>query len=416
MQEKSNRLSIIFYSRYPIIRKTAHNCYRRLTLYCINTMETGSKTLIYASNSYSGMGPYVVSIVNSFHKDDNVRFYLIENKKDYYSKNIKKELLPNCRIIYVKIPSKLYSLGDIFFGFKASYLKDLKEYCKKENISIVHSVASLANDSVMSFFSHNYKFLCTVHDLHPHEARKAFYKKVSQKCLYKRVFRSFVSAQYLYTNSLSQLEEAKQLYPDKRCYYTPFPTLITESVKYGNNDVPELKDIRNYFLFFGRIEEYKGLRTLVQAFERCNFTSQIKLVIAGNGDFKIGANNENIIFINRYIDDTEIKKLYENACCVVYPYISATQSGVLSLASYFGTPIIASSVPFFEEILGKKYPYLFEPGNSDELACKMKDMLSTLTQMRSFSNELYKEKYCGDKLRSSLLRIYESIVRSVESN
>ena len=43
--------------------------------------------------------------------------------------------------------------------------------------------------------------------------------------------------------------------------------------------------------------------------------------------------------INRYIKDSEVAYLYQHAQCVVYPYISATQSGVLSLAFYYQTPV-----------------------------------------------------------------------------
>ena len=69
---------------------------------------------------------------------------------------------------------------------------------------------------------------------------------------------------------------------------------------------------------------------------------------------------------NRYIKDTEVSYLYQHAHCVVYPYISATQSGVLSLAFYYNTPLLASDVPFFKSSLESEGTgLLFKNGDID---------------------------------------------------
>lgn len=80
------------------------------------------------------------------------------------------------------------------------------------------------------------------------------------------------------------------------------------------------------------------------------------LVIAGNGTlpFERAVGEINVVMMNRYIKDTEIRYMYEQAACVVYPYISATQSGVLSLAFYFRTPTLTSDVPFFVVLLNRQ--------------------------------------------------------------
>ena len=53
------------------------------------------------------------------------------------------------------------------------------------------------------------------------------------------------------------------------------------------------------------------------------------------------------IRINRFIEDSELKYLYENAAIVVYPYRSATMSGVLSLAYYFKKKVVSIGYSFF---------------------------------------------------------------------
>lgn len=74
-------------------------------------------------------------------------------------------------------------------------------------------------------------------------------------------------------------------------------------------------------------------------------------MIAGSGEVYFPIQKyENIILINRYIKDEEIAWLFNHAKLTVYPYISATQSGVLSVSCYFGKPIIASDVPFSDRL------------------------------------------------------------------
>lgn len=73
--------------------------------------------------------------------------------------------------------------------------------------------------------------------------------------------------------------------------------------------------------------------------ESAEISDKYDLVIAGSVQisFERKSNEQHVTFINRYILDEEVRYLYEHAACVVYPYISATQSGVLSIAYYFGT-------------------------------------------------------------------------------
>ena len=113
----------------------------------------------------------------------------------------------------------------------------------------------------------------------------------------------------LVTCSKEQYEELANIYKGKNVYYHNFPSLITTSIVNGKKLVPELENIDNYILFFGRIELYKGIHILYDEYCKNNSLSSIPLVIAGSGDiyFKREINRENnIIFINRYIEDREL--------------------------------------------------------------------------------------------------------------
>ena len=102
-----------------------------------------------------------------------------------------------------------------------------------------------------------------------------------------------------------------------------------------------------YFLFFGRIEKYKGLRILLKAFNEYEDNDK-RLVIAGNGRFTDEelqlANNQHTTTINRFINDGEMLWLIKNAKAVVLPYIEASQSGVIPIAYSYKVPVITSNV------------------------------------------------------------------------
>lgn len=112
----------------------------------------------------------------------------------------------------------------------------------------------------------------------------------------------------------------------------------------------EIPQMDNYYLFFGRIDKYKGIGDLCQAYTALpdEIKEKHRLIIAGNGKFSereetLIKNDSNIYVINRFIEDGEMTWLYGNAKAVVLPYIEASQSGVLPIAYYFSKPVIVSN-------------------------------------------------------------------------
>lgn len=104
-------------------------------------------------------------------------------------------------------------------------------------------------------------------------------------------------------------------------------------------------------LFFGLIRDYKGLDLLIKAMSYLN--ADYQLVIAGEcyGSFAsyqelIDASpiKENIHVFQEYISDDRVGSFFSAADILVLPYKSATQSGVLSIAYHFLTPVVATNV------------------------------------------------------------------------
>jgi Glycosyltransferase len=109
-------------------------------------------------------------------------------------------------------------------------------------------------------------------------------------------------------------------------------------------------------LFFGRLENYKGIDTLVKAYEVLKKENlKIKLTIAGRGkidkDLENKINKLGIIFKNYWISNEELCQLIENSDVLVAPYKNATQSGMVGVALAYGVPIIATNVGSFSEYI-----------------------------------------------------------------
>jgi glycosyltransferase involved in cell wall biosynthesis len=104
------------------------------------------------------------------------------------------------------------------------------------------------------------------------------------------------------------------------------------------------------FLFFGRIEPYKGLGFLLEAADLLRGRGHaLRLVIAGTGTDLARhrahiAGHAWIELIDRYVSATEIEGLFRRATAVVLPYTDATQSGVAAIALANSRPVISTAV------------------------------------------------------------------------
>jgi glycosyltransferase involved in cell wall biosynthesis len=116
---------------------------------------------------------------------------------------------------------------------------------------------------------------------------------------------------------------------------------------------------KKYFLFFGNIVSSKGVSDLLSAVEIINNeNSEFRIIIAGKDSSKIIHHYHNshlvsnkIKFILRYINDDEMKYLFENSHYVLLPYRDIYQSGVLEMAVRYKKPILTSDINYFKNIL-----------------------------------------------------------------
>lgn len=112
-------------------------------------------------------------------------------------------------------------------------------------------------------------------------------------------------------------------------------------------------------LFFGVIEEYKGIDIAIEALDIVS-DGKVKLVIAGRLDkeseYGIHINelaemNENVFLFDKFIPDDEVQFYFKAADYTIYPYRRIDNSGPLYLTLTFAVPTIIRSAGGIPEIL-----------------------------------------------------------------
>lgn len=105
-------------------------------------------------------------------------------------------------------------------------------------------------------------------------------------------------------------------------------------------------------LFFGYVRHYKGLDTLLRAWQQVRARRPITLVVAGEfyespepyRALAAAAGPGAVRLLDRYIPDPEVEALFKAADVTVLPYRDGTQSGVTHVAYALGVPVIATDV------------------------------------------------------------------------
>lgn len=163
-------------------------------------------------------------------------------------------------------------------------------------------------------------------------------------------------------------DDVLSLYPKAKVLVNEHPIYDHYGEKVPKQDALDRLSLpkgKRTLLFFGLIRDYKGLDLLIKATSHLDETYQ--LIIAGEcyGDFDVyqhlienSSIRQNIYVYQRYISDEEVSLFFSASDVLILPYKSATQSGVLSIAYHFLTPVVATNVgglgrPIIENGIGK---------------------------------------------------------------
>lgn len=178
-----------------------------------------------------------------------------------------------------------------------------------------------------------------------------------------------------------------------------------------------------YILFFGRIQKYKGLDILIDAFDRVKYEiDDYQLVVAGEGKIlEEFQGKEKVMYINRYITPQELVHLIKNSRFIIVPYREAVHSGVVMTAYNFNKPVLASTIGSIPEILiNGKTGISFRNGDVDDLADNIYYLCNNNEKINELSegvNEFSKTgKINWDSVVNKMFDVYRKEYVSEELN
>ena len=170
-------------------------------------------------------------------------------------------------------------------------------------------------------------------------------------------------------------------------------------------------------LFFGRVEGYKGVDTLLAAWQ--DVAAQLpgcRLIIAGSVSREVAlpALPDGVELRDRRIGDEEAIYLFRRASLLVLPYQDATQSALAAAAYYFGLPVIVTDTGALPEYVDEgQTGWVVPPGDADALAAALTRALSDngrLLEMGRTGQEWYRAQ--REIERATLTRMYALARRS----
>jgi len=172
-----------------------------------------------------------------------------------------------------------------------------------------------------------------------------------------------------------------------------------------------------YVLFVGRLSPEKGIDTLLNAWSRLPATTQLKIV--GDGPLaervrRAAEKDDRIEWLGQQpLDD--VLQLIGDAACLVMPSVWYETFGrTIAEAFSRGTPAVVSKMGAMQELVDHgRTGFHFEPGNADDLATTIQQMLADPTQlanMRRAARTEFEDKYTAEANYRMLMAIYERVL------
>jgi len=181
---------------------------------------------------------------------------------------------------------------------------------------------------------------------------------------------------------------------------------------------PELREVHGpVILAFGLVRPYKGTDVLLEAFRQ---VEGAELWVVGMPRMPMEELHElgrqapgRVRFVDRFVSDPEIPAFMRRADLVVLPYRNIEQSGVLYTALAFGRPLVLSAVGGFTEIAERGAARLVPPGEPDDLAQVLGELIDDRSARDALADAATKEAattYSWDRIGDQTMQLYRDLL------
>jgi len=182
---------------------------------------------------------------------------------------------------------------------------------------------------------------------------------------------------------------------------------------------PTLPSQPRHVIFFGRLEWYKGIDTLLAAWallsEGHTGADQAwphRLILAGSvaPGLALPALPAGVELRNRRIPDAEGIELFREAALLVLPYRDATQSALVATAYRFGVPVIVTRTGALPEaVIEGETGWVIPPNDPPALAYALRDAVSDsdrLAAMGAAGRAWFdRQRRCEEEVLSTLYEV-----------
>lgn len=350
-------------------------------------------------NYSCGVSKNVFDSLKHFNKREEYNVHFITNGGDALSK-LDKHNIEYGLFHFSKGWTNIFYLPFNYF--------QLKSFCAENKIDIIHThhrYPELLSTLVAKRI--NIKTITTTHSL------VRGYKYLSFKSD-KIIAVSNTVKKTIIKNFAVPAEKIESIY---NCIY-PWEERDTNGVQKLREKL-NIKKTEYVILFLGRINRIKGIDILINAFKELRKTHLlINLILVGSFEdrafrsFNI-RQNEKICLVQAQED---ITSFYELSNVVVLPSRVDPFPYTMLEAGYFKKPFIGSRTGGIAEFIEEGVNgFLFEPGNADDLADKIKFVINNPEIANSAAEQLNKKvkKYCNcEYYFEKLTNIYHSLLEN----
>jgi glycosyltransferase involved in cell wall biosynthesis len=264
-------------------------------------------------------------------------------------------------------------------------------------------------------------FIATVHDLTPlyFKTGKASTRNPLKYALKFHAFQFVLSqqiarAEHVITPTQTVKQQVMERFPHRSASSI---TVTYEGVDVAFTKIKPnkemAKEITNpFFVYVGNFYPHKNVSTLIRAF--AHVPEPYELVLAGPEDFfaaRIRAEiaeaalMERVRFVSKP-EREDLAWLYANATALVHPSFSEGFGLPLVEAMQFDTPIVASDIPVFRELLRTQYTW-FDPRSEKSIAQAIKQCIQE-KPLPDYSN--LKQYYSFQTMAEQTAVLYQSLL------
>lgn len=305
--------------------------------------------------------------------------------------------------------------------FQHQLTSSVIDVLKKYNIPIVYTAHDL------KMICPNYRMLDREYRICERCKNDRYYNCLKNKCIKRSYLKSFIGMSEAYFNKyLKKYEKIDYIITPSEFYRKKFIEFGIEPKKIehisnflDNTEIKYDKNIdSNYYLYFGRLSEEKGIMTLVKVAQNTGIT--LKIVGTGIEEENIKKyileKKLNNIKMYGFKSGKELYTIVANAKCVIIPsewYENGPYSAIEALK--LGVPIIGADIGGIPELINDN-GFIFKSGDvkSLELAIKNFEKLNK-EELKKYSvnskNEFY-NIYNEENHYKNIIKIYEKVIKN----